>query len=666
MGKKNRERSGPYSFIQKARKSVWTFPVVITFILLGLTVFKIHGSSIGIYHQVLYGSEIEDPNLLYGSPKSIRSDEWLGWTQYIVRQDKIGYPVFDSTRGTGRDATKNPETPVKDWPNIFRPQNLSFFILPFEYAFAFKWWISAYILVLSCYFFVLRIFPKKYLLGALLSISFTISPFLLWWYQSGLFLTMAYGFLVIIIGLRILNQEKIPRIQSKKVANLFYVLALSYIGVSTALFFYPPYAIPIMLGAVSYLIGHLLHKLLKEKVPWQKLARRSLLFVCAAVIAAIIGFVFLAQHQEMIKGTANTKYPGSRKSVGGDLPVRSVLDGFLMPLLQREPSGKQYYTNQSEASSFILLLPFLLLPGILIQVWEYRKYRRIDWVLFSLNACALLFFARAFIPYGNQFYNLLLLDRVPTVRMRAGMGFLGFIHLLILVKKIGETKLQRSRHILLAAGYGIMCLAILLWVGHQTIQAYPLFLNNYSLMIFFAVLFSTIITAFLANFRYIGAALFLIFSVGSSFKILPLYQGLEFARNSEIIRQIDTVSSPGDSWITTDDIYFINLPAMAGEGLLSGSQSYPDLDFWEQIAGSKYEKVYNRQARSYYISNNPDMEPLELIQPNLFVVKLECTDFLLENVDYVLAVSHLQQPCVSLVDTVTYPKKTFYIYRVVP
>lgn len=130
--------------ISKVKKSLWLFPLLLAIPLIALTLLKVHGSSIGIYHRLLHGSEAHDPNLLYGKPQPIRSDEWLGSTQFTIRQEKIGFPAYDDGLGSGRDVTKHPDNPTKDWVTLFRPHNWSFFVMPLENAFAFRWWFIAY------------------------------------------------------------------------------------------------------------------------------------------------------------------------------------------------------------------------------------------------------------------------------------------------------------------------------------------------------------------------------------------------------------------------------------------------------------------------------------------------------------------------------------------
>src|SRR3546814_4076929 len=59
----------------------------------------------------------------------------------------------------------------------------SFLLLPFGYAFAFKWWLMGFLLILSCYFFALALMPKRQGFAVGLSLALFFSPFVQWWYQ---------------------------------------------------------------------------------------------------------------------------------------------------------------------------------------------------------------------------------------------------------------------------------------------------------------------------------------------------------------------------------------------------------------------------------------------------------------------------------------------------
>ena len=649
------------------KKSIWIYPIAVILALFSLAALQVHGSSIGVYHEFLYGKEASDPDLLYGEPKQIRSDEWMGWTPILILQSKTGFPIHNEMLGSGRDVSKHPEFPVNDWVNIFRPNNWSFFAMPLENAYAFKWWFLLALLLISCYFFVLRILPGRKLVAILISISFALSPFILWWYQSALYMPLAYGFLIILLGMRIVDQEKLLNIKSKYLTNALYGVGLAYLGSSTALTLYPPYFLPIMLAAATFLFGYILNKLQQKNITIRQVLKRVLVFLSALALCAIIGLAFVFQHKEMLEATSGTLYPGQRVVAPGDLPTFVLFDGFLMPLLQDSDRAKGFWENQSEASNFILLLPFLLLPSMAVIALEFIRKRRIDWTFLSVNVVGLIYIAKATIPYDNLLYDVLLLDKVPNVRLLAGIGFVGILQLILLIKKLGDLRVSKQLLDILSILYGIACAGVLLMVGKKIINLYPHFVGESEkwLIVVLGFAFTSIIILFLSN-RTIQACIALFaFTFASSFWVLPLYRGLDFFQDSAIIKKIDAVSTPSDQWATTDTIQFLNFPVAAGRNQTSGSQLYPDLEYWKRNGFGKYENIYNRQARSIFITTKPDMDTMVIPgHPNQFFLKFECSEFVFNEVDYVMATEKISLPCVEALDTIRYPKRTFYIYRV--
>src|ERR1700739_4063629 len=96
------------------KKSIWLFPLLLTLALGFLTVFKINGSSIGIYHEFFYGGS-KDSNLILGTPRSIRSDEWVVNTQMTIAQKNAGYPRINKNIGNGQDMSVILDVPYKEW-----------------------------------------------------------------------------------------------------------------------------------------------------------------------------------------------------------------------------------------------------------------------------------------------------------------------------------------------------------------------------------------------------------------------------------------------------------------------------------------------------------------------------------------------------------------------
>lgn len=645
--------------------SVWVFPAVTILIFLILVSLRIHGSSIGIYHTTLFGNS-SDTNLVYGNPREVRSDEWLTWTQQIVSQEQNNYPTYNDHRGSDNDVTKNAESPVRDWVNIFRIQNWSFLVMPLEYAFALKWWLPLLLLVLSCYFFMLRLLPGKRLLSSLLSIAFTLSPFLLWWYQAMLFLPMAFGFIAMIIGLRIINQERLPKIKSLVATNAIYAICLAYVVTSTALLFYPPYAIPVFLIVAAFIAGQFINKRIKEKTPYKKLALLCVPFVIGALLTGAVVATYAVQHHDLLEKTSDTVYPGARRSQSGGLPKFALFDGYLMPLLQNNVKADGYYTNQSEASNFILPLPLVLLLSISVQFIYFRKKRKVDWAFLIIQVVALLFIVRAVVPIDSILYKFLLLDWVPNTRLRSGMGFAGIVLLGYSIGHLASLSKVSRRHLLIGGGIlGTTCLIVLLFFGIGIIEDYPSFIKNYLLLLFLAGAVAATLMLFAIRRPLLGAILFTAFSLVSSSQILPLYRGLDFLENGAIVKTIQEVSKPNDNWITVGDLYYLNMPLVAGRDQLDGTQEYPDFKLWEQVDGEKYDYVYNRQAKVVFVDDPSMQTKMGLVQQNFFKVKFECSSFVLNNAQYALSISKLNYPCVQLEKTITYPKKSFYIYKII-
>jgi hypothetical protein len=679
MAKQNRSKR----FTNWARHSIYTFPIVIVIFLFILTTLQINGSSSGYYHSILYGSKSDDPELIYGQPQNIRSDEFLTASPLTALQYRTDFPQFNSKLGTGRDVAILPDAPTKSWLASFRPQNWAFFVIPFENAFAYRWWFGLALVIISLYFLALRILDRNKKLSILLSIAFGLSPFLLWWYQSSLFIPMAYSFMIIILGIRIIKQEKIPGVNSVTLANILYVLALSYLGASFVLFLYAPFLIPLFIVIAAFLLGYLANeRFTKHSISTRNLLSRLGLMLAPLLLIAPIVLLFAIENKSMIDAIANSEYPGHRVVHSGELgysPLFPIIGSFLMPLLQTGARGAHYYANQSEASNFILLLPFLIIPGIVLQVLEYKRYKRINYVFLSIQLVTILFIFRISLHFGDKFYNLLLLNKVPNNRLQVGLGIAGFLQLLYVFKLLPKLKMRGNRRTIFAVFYGLICLAVLLLFTLYVRNKYAIFAQDWYKLVLLAFAFTSILVLILTKRLVLAAALLLGFTLISSFRILPIYHGLNFIYDSTVVKKIEAVSKPSDSWVVVDNFTFENLPLAAGRDLINGAQIYSDLNFWHQLDKSgQYEYVYNRQAHALFVSNTAEPDKyfregfaringdLELYKGNVFKVKFDCSEFVYNNVDFVLTTHQLNFPCVEPVDKVSYPNIEFYIYKIQP
>lgn len=659
----SQKKAGP---LRRFFASVWLFPVLLFVVVTLLTACKISGTSLGVYYPILYGQSQKNPDMIAGHPQGVRSDEWLVNTQLTIAQKAADYPLVNPNIEGGENMSVVGDAPYKGWSEAFRPQNLAFFVLPFAFAFAFKWWLLLYLVIVSCYFFVLRFFPGKRLMAALLGTAIGLSPFLFWWYQTGTLAPIFYGFFILLMGMRIIDSEKVIFLKKydERYSQSINVLVLGYLLAAFGLILYPAFQIPIALSVTAFLAGYLLERygLGRKLISREALIRIGCL-VFSLVLAGIVVVAFLHTRSDTIHTVENTVYPGHLNVKGGGLPGFELFSTYLQPLLERAHQGANYFTSQSEASNFVLLWPFLMVPGFVLLYVEWRQKRRLNWPLLLIQLLSLLFIADLFIAGPDLLYKSFFLNKVQHRRLFIGLGFLGVIQLLLVMKSLAAAKISRMTLNWSAALYTLLCLAICLITGNYVRTNWPHFVHSWLLIGFFALFFSAIIYCFLSRRFLLGAALLFVFSFGSTFRIHPLYRGLEPVYPSKLIRAIDRTSKPGDTWVVLDDGFFKSFPDLAGRGSLTGVQLYPNLGLWKQD-GEKYSFIYDRYAHVIFSTETDMQQNFELVGTDNFKVKFACNQFVQQHVQYALSGHPIDYSCTQLVGQVQYPAKTFYIYRV--
>jgi hypothetical protein len=653
--------------IRKLIKSVWLFPLLLFVLLLLLTAFKVSGTSVGVYYSILYGSNQKDPNLLAGQPQPVRSDEYDVDTQMTIAQSVAGYPRINPNVQGGHDMSLIGDAPYKDWSAVFRPQNLIFFILPLAYAFAFKWWLLLFLLIISCYFVVLRFFSRRRLLAVLISCAVGFSPFIFWWYQTATLAPIFYGFFILLIGIRIINGEKIKFMESfsQGYSQLIYSLTLSYLLVSFILILYPPFQVPIALVVGTFLVGYMLEKYGLSKRLFSRNSLRQIgVFVLSLIITCALLLLFIDTRRQAIDAIQHTLYPSSREVAAGHTPLFEIFSSYLQPQLERTSRAANYYTNQSEASDFILFLPFLMIPGFALIFLEYRQKKKLRWSFLLIQLLAILLLANMFVTGLQPIYKILFLDKIPHDRLFIGLGFAGVLQLLLVMNTLSAVQIPKAWFRWGVCLYTFMCLLVVGWAGRYVSVHYPLFIHSKPLIAFYGITFAFIIFCFLSRRFMLAATVFLIFSLGCIFRVDPLYRGLGPLYDSQLSQAISSVSKPGSTWVTVDEGGFENAAMLANRNSLSGVQLYPDVNLWAQVEGPSVGYIYNRYAHIQFISSDYLENKLKLIQFDLFEVQFSCSPFIQQHVQYVLASHSINEECTKLVDQVHYPALTFYIYQV--
>jgi len=643
--------------LNKFFKSVWLFPAIGLLVLVILVSFKINGSSVGTYYSFLYGGS-KDKSLIIGQPRNIRSDEWEWQLNMKAAQVKSGFPDTNKNIGSGQDMEAIVDAPYKNWTIIFKPHLLTFFVLPFAYAYAFMWWFLAFLLIVSCYFFILSLLPKKRAIAAGISLCLFFSPFVQWWYQYITLAPIFYTLFIIVVVIK-LWESKNNR------DKLLWLLILSYLLTAFSIILYPPFQIPCVLVAVFFLVAIFIEKgYFTDQVILKKGIK---LTVVSLIIFAVCIFSFLNINKTAINATRQSVYPGKRTSTSGHFDAEAFFANFLDSQLQYTHKGENYLANQSEISNYILLAPFLIIPIIYMLTTEHLKKKPKDWPLIAMTLLFLLFMVRLFVPNTDLIFKLMYLGTVPNNRLKIGIGICSFFIVILFIRHLMRWKYKFSKIFILITTLLVFVFDLI--IGLLTRRAHPIFIHNILLIVILSLI-PALITGLLMNRKYLySIGLFLVFSIGSAGLINPLYIGTGPIIGSNLTNQITAIGKthPNYKWGIVDSLTLENLPAISDVPSISGIYAYPQLNLWSKSEVADQNFVYNRYAHTI-IRFTSGHTSLILVQPDFFEISASpCSSFFKqENVKFFLAETNYSQTysCLSLVKEVKYPAVNFYILGV--
>jgi hypothetical protein len=558
----------------------------------------------------------------------------------IVAQKINHYRVINPLIGDGTDVSVVIDVPYKEWSALFKPQNLSFFVLPFSMAFAFKWWLLLYLLLLSIYLFVLTLFPRRYLLASLLAVFFGFAPYIQWWYQSITILPVAYTLFLVSIALRLLEAK------SRRV-RLLYVAAIAYIATCFALVFYPPYQI------IAALVGIIVFgSIYISRSGLTRSSLKSLLWIATPLlVAGIIFGAFLLSHKTAVSAELHSVYPGHRVVAPGGMKLLTFFNWPLSYLLQRGGPLSVLGSNQSEASNF-LLFGLCLVPHLGLRLFSKKAtgtptLRTLRYLFIGVCILLAVFLAKLFVPLGAPLYHLLGLSSVLQDRLFLGIGI---VNIVLIAIAIALPKLPfrgwRSLWSWPAAIMGTAWFVGFIILFRSAKHAYTLPDVGRLELVLVALVCSFLIALLchqLRFFRYLGVLGITLYALFVSLPINPLYKNTGSLTDSSLHQEIAQIkhSDPTAIWAVVNKIPLESIPTAAGAKSISGVYPYPKTSLW-----SKYfpgdSSIYNRFAHvTFNIDDGLRQRNMVLVQQDTFSVNLSSCDVFLQhmNIRYLLTVN---------------------------
>ena len=645
---------------RKASQHAAFFPALLTLLLVTFVAFSINGSSIGIYHKIFYGNA-HDSRQLINEPLPIRSDEWVVGTEKTIGQSNNNYQIVNKNVGLGENQSILIGAPTTDWSTLFHPDNFGFFVLPLDNAIALKWWLPTYLLALTVYFFVLIFLPKKRLLASIITLGFLFSPFLQWWGAYGSIVWPLLGFVAFT---KLLHERRM----------MFEVLwgsLFSYAAVCFALTLYPPFQIPTILVVIALAIGYVIDHF--TDITRKDLVRKGFVVGVAGLAAVAIFLLFMASHKSVTDIIQGTVYPGHRVATSGGYSLPHLLASQTSGLLQSNSRAVAYQLspNQSEASNFMLIMPYLVIPLAYVIWVGFKKKRHMTYSLLLPVLVGVLLLAWLFVPGLDFLGKITFLSMVPPERVVIGLGILNLICLVLFIKLYDETR-WRPKHASIII-YSLLVVIAVLCINFYISLKMPTYMG-FKWAVILSLPFAVIIYFLLRKQYVIAMIVLFVFSFLSTCRIQPLYIGTSVIRNSDISKaMVETSTRYGldQRWVG-DYIILENFPAMNGLPSLGGTYVYPQLDIWAKLNQPNKVSVYNRYAHTNF---SFDRNPATQITPVLtnpgadqMNIRIEPCDpfFKTMDVGYLLTTVKFttdEAGCLTLVRTVAYPSVVFYIYR---
>lgn len=662
-----------------ARRSIirWSiFPVAVLAIFITLVGLDVSGSSIAVF-----SSQQEADGLIAGTPRGIRSDEFLLNTPNAISSVEQGFPasVWIGLNDVDQ-AVAAGGGPTLGWATLFNPQDWGYVLFGASRGLAVYWWWP-FAISLWGYFGLLGILTRRPVLSAGLAIAATFTPYTGWWQPSFTVGHAAFA-AAALLGAWIVRRTR-------------WAIVLAAVGgVSGAVFalaLYPPWQVSLALVIVALGIGFALDK----RIPWRRVVWTT---GVAISVTAGVALVWTMQHLQAIQAVASTYYPGQRKTVAGTGSLETLLSAPLNFWMVGDAGTSLGadgrvgpYANLSESSSSWFPLPVVALGivGVAFLIVRARRQRQTArsglvpkpdplsssnssadrgepiWMLSLLSAIILLILAWTLLPMPDWFGTVTQLNRVQPSRTPLALGFAAIIFVAVAMTVRRRPRVWGWPWLAVASA---LTAALTVWSAERL--PWDTDLVSMKLVAVSGLVLGALFAMVLgAKKPAVASVLLAIYALVSWAQINPLQQGLAPLTNNDLVKELRTVAGTSDNprAMVFGDFFTVAQVRAAGLQSISGMTSYPDARLMTALAPAQ-EKLWNNYAQYQWIAA-PAGTPavIERVNGSGMTLTIDpCDAVIAEQVHPAWAVSETPLDAACLIPmTVTGGEKKYYIYEVV-
>jgi hypothetical protein len=658
------ERFAPTALGLPSAAALCWFPLLVVVVFIVLVALNLNGSSSAQEWSWFHAGS--DPGTLLGESRPVRSDEWFVQLSWTISQFYQDFPVVNPSLPGGTDLTTLYDVPTGYWTIVFRPQLWGYFFLGLSHGLAWHWWLPAALTMIAAYLLVITLNPKRPLTAAALAGATVLTPMMLWWWQTSVFLSVGWALFAITAMIWIVKD---PRLS----VRLWWILAAGFFAANLALSSYIPFILSGVWVFIVCSVGVLVDALRDREISPRVLLRRVGGLVLAGAGAGVVMLSYAYLRRDSLQAIVDTLYPGARSDPTGALASNGALSLFAAPFngaLRSLSSETALGGNQSESATSFMVAIFLV-PGLAFLIVAARRSSgRWSWTAICVLAATGLYVAYLFIAHWDLGARILMLDKVPAARARLAFAALLPVSAAVTIQ-LTDRVAAKARWIAASlSGIAVVVGSVVVWLDLRGAVPNVLAADS-SWRIAVLLMCAGTVAVFFRRLALPGALALLGAAVVVSAGIIPIQRGVVDLHNSAPGRAVRAVDASAEgTWVGTQFPVTTAVLVQSGVRTLNGVQSYPSLPLWHAIDPTDSREInWNRLAHLDWRLDTTGETREELVAPDHLVISMDpCSAFAQKEVDYVLMpVGSTPSPaCLRPVRTIDTPAIDLQIMRIVP
>lgn len=586
--------------------------------LLFLTVNRYHGDSISYYNEVIQpGMGDASAFPIFGGTRSIRSDEFIVDTPSALASGYGDHPYGKYNEVMRGEKTLSIVTGIYGGYVTLAnaPWELSYLVLPKEYAFSFCWYapiILGFLMSIELFYVITK---RQKLLSVTGGFLIIFSSFYLWWRFSVYFISAPGTILCVYYFLRT------PEFWKKIMLGLGTALCFSNFIINL----YPAWQVP--LGYMFLAVGIWVLHISWNEIKKMRLKEWAVVIGAFILVLSFVGAYFYVT-SEYIEAINSTVYPGKRIDTG------SFQLNKIFYYVQAPFYAYQDIENASEAGVFFSLFP---IPTIM-AVFSFFKKK--DWLTGGLLLAQLPMLIYVTIGFPEIIAKLSLFANTTTIRVIDIIGLIQIYFIIIVLSRKDTVKLPIA-----AAGIlGAVTAGVSIWFSGKY---FPGYLNIIQKIIMLCIITGAGV-CLMINLTKRMQTIFLACLIGLSLYtgiyVRPVMKGLSAIYSKPVAKEIEKICGNDEDakWIACGA--GIVLPAYSvacGAPTINSVNMYPNLNLWESLdEKGKYENIYNRYAHVDVQFTN-QATSFEKIQEDYIRLNLSYKDIKKTEASYLLLVGEV-------------------------